>query len=275
MREQLVIRTAKHESELYQRGDNAPVGRSNIDSPDRINANRPRNFGAVFLLDFMRRLVSKDYYIVKISDEKLDGVPVKLLTVTFKENGQLHHKIYIDMKKGGQVLRWESFASGGALVGKTEIVIGSFLVGSETIWLPVHGVTEIHSTIKNGKAYYPPEPTSIQIIYMVKDTLRTNRSPNPNVFKLTYKAGTPISDKLRKLEYQFKNQKTGKGISRSEEESSLREQVVQAEKLAGELLTVPSAVDRVNWLTVMLWVFAMSTLVLSCVLLWKRRNWTT
>ena len=65
-------------------------------------------------------------------------------------------------------------------------------------------------------------------------TLVFNKHPGPETFNIKYKPGTPITDNLRKLEYEFGQQKVGPGSTTSmpEAENMLNEGLSEGRETA-------------------------------------------
>lgn len=208
-REQIIVRASKDESEHYLRHDNAPIGRGTIDRPSKVNANRAGSLGSILLIDTIKRYRSWQHMVFSVASDSLDGKKVDVLSIFFDNSSLPYQKFWIDFRRGGHVVRWEGFSPGGELTGRSNIELRSFPLGQKSVWMPVSAVAESHNGFKDGKPYYPAEPTRIESIYIVKGTLEFNKRPAPATFKITYKSGTPISDNLRKLEYEFGQQKVG------------------------------------------------------------------
>jgi hypothetical protein len=274
-REQLIIRRSKDEAEQYVRHDNRPIGRGVIDRPWKVHTNREGCLGSIFLIDALRRFSLMRRMVFSVTDDVLDGQRLKLLSISFETWSGPYHKIWIDLRRGGHVVRWESFARGGELTGRSDIELRSFPLGDKTVWMPVRGVSESHNAFKDGKAYYPAEPTHVETIQVVSSTMAFNKHPGPETFNIKYKPGTPISDKLRKLEYEFGQQKQTIAprttISRAEAEKRLNEAVAKAEEQRTELV-VASVSDGFKWSSWLAWGFGAVLLVASTVLLIQRRR---
>ena len=113
------------------------------------------------------------------------------------------------------------------------------------------------------------EPTSILSLYIIDGTLAFNRHPGPPTFSVKYKPGTPVSDHVRKLSYQYGQQKLPENPSTSETEKMLVEQVQQANEQKHTLVAAP--VEGWAWPR---WAVGVMGLVLatSLYLLWAQRR---
>src|SRR5690606_38882340 len=112
-----------------------------------------------------------------IGAETIEGRPCSVLTFTQISSGFRLQRYWIDMHRGGNTVRRETYAptSEGPLTSRTEIKLAPFKIGDAQVWLPVAGVIESHSAIKDGKPFYPKAPTRIESIAIAPHTLEFNR----------------------------------------------------------------------------------------------------
>jgi hypothetical protein len=105
----------------------------------------------------------------------------------------------------------------------------------------------------------------------VGGTMEFNKHPGREVFTIKYKPGTPVSDNLRKLQYEFGQQKIGTKPTKAEAEAMLKEQLAKAEQQKSEL--VAAAPSRsFDWWTWLTWAFAAAVLGTSLVAFWVQRR---
>jgi hypothetical protein len=274
-REQVIIRRSKDEAEEYVRHDNRPIGRGVIDRPYKIPTNREGCYGSIFLIDTLRQFSALGRMVFSATDDVVDGQRLKLLSISFENWSGPWQKFWIDLRRGGHVVRWESFARGGELVGRSDIELRSFPLGDQAVWMPVRGVIESHNAFKDGKAYYPAEPTSVETIQVVASTMAFNKHPGPETFSIKYKPGTPISDNLRKLEYEFGQQRPtiepGTTMPRAEAEKMLNEAIKKAEQQKSELV-VASSSEGISWISWLAWGCGAVLVAASTVLVIQRRR---
>jgi hypothetical protein len=186
-----------------------------------------------------------------VSEDSREGTKLKLVTIAFVKSATPYQKFWIDMARGGHVVRWESFAPGGDLIGLATIQLSQYRLGDSSVWMPSSGVIETHSGFKDGKPFYPKEPTSVEKIYVVRGTMEFNKKPNKDVFTIKYKPGTPISDNFRKLEYEFGQQKSERGPTKAEAEKELEARIREAEEQKDELVVPQTdSVGGTDWLLV-------------------------
>ncbi|MDE2506907.1 MAG: hypothetical protein KGM43_06830 [Planctomycetota bacterium] len=157
------------------------------------------------MIDALKRLASATDLECTTSDELVDGIKLKVVTFAFvsKERRQLLQRFWLDLRRGGQAVRRELYAPGGEVGSRSDIQLGSFRIDGAEVWLPVSAVTEGFVVFRDGKVHHKQSPNNVEKIYIAEGTLRFNQHPRPDVFTIQYKPGTPISDNLRKLQYQF------------------------------------------------------------------------
>jgi hypothetical protein len=136
--------------------------------------------------------------------------------------------------------------------------------------MPVSGQREGFVALEGGKPIVTSEPTSVSEIRVVTGTMEINKHPGPEVFTMKYLPGTPISDSLRKLTYEFGQQTISRAPTKAEAEKMLNEQVAQAEKQKSELV-VASVSDGTAWYAWIAGGFA-ALVVVSTTALWIQRR---
>jgi hypothetical protein len=97
-----------------------------------------------------------------------------------------------------------------------------------------------------------------------------NKRPGPEVFTIKYKPGTPISDNLRKLEYQFGQQQIGLNPTKAEKEKMLNDQLAKAEQQKSALV-VASTSEGFAWTSLLPWGFG-AAVVISLIAPWIQRR---
>lgn len=264
-REQLLIRVKDKESELYLREDDSPLGFASISDPARVNADRTGCYGSIFLVDQLKRIIRTNGLESSISDDQLDSRTVKVVTISFREPRRVYQRYWIDLKRSGQVVRREDYAEGNALASRLDIELAQFRIGNEDVWMPVSGAGEGYAAIDDrGRPYTPASPTFVEKLYVCSGTMEFNRHPADATFKRSYKPGTPITDNLRKLEYQFAQQKLPARPTRAESERMLAEQIDQAEKQRSELSVAPVPASSF-WPTWLAWGSGIGVIVLLVI----------
>ena len=248
-----------------------PIGQATIDDLEDVNLQKEGSYAAIFPFDTIRRDAAlTQNYLCTMIDESFEGRRMKKITFTSKNKHTIESCFWIDLKRGGHVVRQEGYGEGGALQLRVDVKLASFRVGDADVWMPVSGVLEDHTADKDGKTIYSKEPTSIETVYIIHGTLEFNKHPGPKTFTIAYKPGTPISDNIRKLKSEFGRQKTSPLPSRAEATAMLNEQVRQAEEQRKELLAGSPTRDAIAWSSWLIPVFGGAALVGSVVLLVRR-----
>jgi len=257
-REVLVVRTKEQQSEEYRRLNDAPLGYSVIKSPKEANSWRLNSLGWIFLLDKIKAQVGEEGFDPSVSDEVVDGRPLKVLTIKFKSiPDSLHFRYWIDLRKSGHVVRVEGFMPGKVRSSHMDIKLDPFKIGDAEVWMPVYGVTYGYVALENNVPVVVKEPTSIVTMYVVGGTMEFNKKLGPEAFRVNYKMGTPISDELKKLNIEYGQQKIGLKPSKADAEKMLKEQVAKADAQKNELI-VAIGLGGFDW-----WPWAVGGLIIA------------
>lgn len=269
LREQLVVRAAAGEAEHYMRQNDAPFGTASVRKSSEVHTDRSGCLGSLFALDVVTRLAERADLELTLADETFKGRPVKVATFSLRELNQPWQRLWIDMRRGGQALRREVYAAGEVLMARADSELAEYRDGGKAYWLPSRGRVEGHNLIVDGKPTFPEEPTTIEELYVVNGTMRLNERPGDKVFQSDYKPGTPISDAVRQVQYQFGQQKPPARLTTAEAEAALLEQVAAAETQRIELVAAPWSSTWSTWLT---WAFGAATIGLALIVILQRRR---
>ena len=164
----------------------------------------------------------------------------------------------------------ESYASGELMKDRLDIRLAPFKVGNDEVWMPVRGESVGYGAIVDKRPVVTKEPTSFETLYVVDGTMQFNTRPGREAFTIKYKPGTPVSDNLRKLKYEFGQQKIGLKPTKADAERSLNEQLAKAEEQRLELVVAPLS-QGFNWSLWTAFGFAAIALV-STLFLWIQRR---
>ncbi len=270
-RESVVVRTRQQQAEEYTRFDDAPLGYAVIKKPKEVKLSQHNSLASIFLTDEIKREVASDTHQTSVSDAEIDGRPLKVLSVALKNvPNSLLGRYWIDLHRSGQVVRSEGYQSGKVVSGRLDIKLAAFQVGGSEVWMPVYGEKLGYVALVDKKVVVTKEPTSIDTIYVVGGTMEVNRRPGPEVFTIKYKPGTPISDNLRKLEYEFAQQEIAPRPTKAGVEKMLKEQLAQAEEQKSTL-AVASASESPSWYAWLASGFG-ALVVVSLTALWIQRR---
>lgn len=189
-RDQLIVRSAKGEAERYQRLNDAPLGKVRIEDSRRINNDWGGIPGQLFMIDTLKRLVADPHTTNIVSDDVLDGRPVKLLDHRQEgaKPGQYSQRLWIDMARGGHVVMREFYTLGNVLTSKYTIHLSPFQIDDQEIWMPTRGRADGYAAwLAPDQPAYAKEPTNVCEYYIIDGTLEFNQKPGNKVFSREYK----------------------------------------------------------------------------------------
>jgi hypothetical protein len=271
-RETLVVRVGRQQAEQYHRLNDASLGYAVIRSPKEANSWQTSCLGSIFLIDKIKRDVADERLEASVQDDLLDGRQLKVLNIAIKGvPDSVFFRYWIDLKRSGHVVRHEGFRPGRILLSRLDIKLAPFKVRDAEVWMPVAGDYLSYADIGDKQSIVVKEPALISAIYVVGGSLEFNKRPGPEVFAVKYKPGTPISDNLRKLTYEFGQQKLAPKPEKAEVEEMLKTQVAMAEQQRTELV-VASQSERFDWISLTFWGFGTLAVISSVILLIQRRR---
>jgi len=169
----------------------------------------PGNYRSIWLADWVRKFAESPYMYDFLGYQRLDGV--ECLVVRFRlalddsepRPGQLSHTFWIDLNRGGHVVRHED-RKGDNLAGLTTVRLEKFTPGpGRVVWLPVSGRNESRVGLRSGKMAFLDEPVAYDTYDMIPVTLRFDQGLKDADFSIKAKSGDVVSDELRKAKYQF------------------------------------------------------------------------
>ena len=207
--------------------------------------------GTIFLIDKIKREVTDPAIDPSVSDDQIDGHPLKVLTIAIRGvPDSLLCRYWIDLHRNGHTVRHEVYHGKGRRVMalRLDIRLAAFKVGKSDVWMPVSGESVGYDATVDKKPVVMREPQAIERIYVVNGTMEFNKHPGSEVFTIKYKPGTPVSDNLRKLQYEYGQQKVGRNPTKLEVQKMLDEQLATAHQQESELV-VASTSESVAWST--------------------------
>ncbi|MGC8644431.1 MAG: hypothetical protein ACP5XB_31595 [Isosphaeraceae bacterium] len=267
MRQAAVVRMQESRAELYMRMNDEPNGAARVLHPRQLLASwdlhSPRD---MFLIDELRYDVNNETHLASVADDRISGRSVKVLKIGFKINNVTFRSYWIDLSHGGHVVRAEfyGFKDPTKPSARRDITLASFKVGDAVMWMPVSAeqANYVTETLK--------EPGVREKLYVVNGTMQFNTHPGPEVFTMKYKPGTPISDSLRKLQYEYGQEKIREEPTRAEVEKMLKDQLAEAEKQKSTLVVAQTSAGS-GWYAWLPWGFA-ALVVISLAALWIQRR---
>jgi hypothetical protein len=203
VRQTSVIRMREHKAEQHQRPNDASIQFIYTTTPKRVRSTA-RDPGQIFLIDTLKMQVADSVLESWVEDDNIEGHPFKVLNIALKGLPEsLLCRYWIDLKRNGHVMRVESYTTGKVRCGQLDIKLAAFMIDDAKVWMPVSGESVGYAALVNGKPVATKEPTSFVKISVVAGTMEFNKKPKPDVFKITYQHGLPISDSFRKLTAEF------------------------------------------------------------------------
>lgn len=275
VRETLAVRMKDGKAEQYIRPNDATIGGGYIGEPGP-NFAGTRAFPLYFFsIAYLRYDVLRARTHYWFDDGQIDGQPLRIVSAGFNNNPEsLFDRYWIDLRRNGNVRRSEEYdnRSGKAVrTAQKNIKLAAFKAGGSEVWMPVSGEEERYSIFEKGEVITrEDDPWWLEQIHVVDGTMEFNRHPGLEVFTIKYKPGTPISDNLRKLQYEYGQQTIRAKPTKREAEKMLNEQVAKAEEQKSELV-VASTSEGFPWSTWLAWRFGALVLV-SSVVLWIQRR---
>ncbi|APW61419.1 hypothetical protein [Paludisphaera borealis] len=273
--EKIMIRPQERVFEHHNHPGGRSIGNVDIRNLDGIRISGYKTPASFFLIDDLKGIRDKDDRATTVTDEEVDGRPLKVLTVFMVFKGtdlpdRLFERYWIDLHRNGHAVRHETYLV-DPLSSRSDITLKSFKIGKEDVWMPVASVSKTHiEDDAKGLSVYTREPTILQTMSIIDRTMEFNKHPGPDVFTSKYKPGTPISDHLKKLQYKYGQDKLKPQPTRSEVEAMLDSQLAKAETQKNELGAAPFS-EGVNW-----WAWSVSGLgaavVASLAALWMQRR---
>jgi hypothetical protein len=255
----ILVRAEEQQAEKYIRATDGPIGAAYIQHPRQIlrvwDLESPQ---AIFLIDELKYDLANGGHEALVGNDEFEGRDVKVLKIRFKYpyrgvDGANHDHVpfrsyWIDLRRSGQVVRAELYWSEkGLLHARRDIKLAPFKVGGAEIWMPVSGEQSTYSSSPDDK--YKLMLNVLGEIHVVNGTMEFNKHPGRDVFTIKYKPGTPVSDSLRKLQYEFGQQSIRMRPTRAEAEKMLKDQLQQADRQKNELVVAsPEGFDWMPWL---------------------------
>ncbi|GAC1475709.1 MAG: hypothetical protein NVSMB9_28690 [Isosphaeraceae bacterium] len=270
-RQSLVVRAREHRAESYYRLNDASLGSAAVGKPEEFNSWSPDCLGFIFLIDKIKRQVADEGTEPSVHDDQVEGRPLKVLDIALKGiPDSFFFRYWIDLRRNGHVVSVQTYAPSRVMNSRLDIKLAPFKVGKAEVWMPVSGDYVAYEALVDNKPIQTKEPTQFETIYVVDGTLEFNKHPGPDVFTIKYKPGTPISDRLRQMTYEFGQQKIGLRPTKADAQKMLNEQVAQAEQQKSELV-VASSSEGVDW-----WSWTVPGLgaitLISLIALWAQRR---
>ena len=270
VRESVVIRRREGRAEQVSWVNDAVIPVASIMAPKDIDQTGPGNLGQIFLTDYLKQLATDSRYEFRTSDDVVDDRPLKILDVGIAGVPDSYTgRYWIDLRRSGHVVRAEGYGPGKSVISRLDVKLARFKIGDVEVWMPVSGEYASYAAFEKGSPVLTREPTVLSTVNVLQSTIQFNKRPGPEAFTLKYKPGTPVSDHLRQMTYEFGRQTIGLRPTKVDGEKMLNEQVAKAEAQNKLLIASPS--QDGEWWSSMIWGFGGLALVGS-IGLWLRQR---
>jgi hypothetical protein len=246
-----VVDAEAEKAERYIRMRDGDIGSGAVSDPAKLNRHTSGQYGYIYPMDQIRQWIVQGVFQPNVTTDRMDGREFKVLELRVKERPENPFaRFWIDLNRTGHVVRAE-YWQGDKLGSRLDIQLAEFDVGGTKVWMPVSGDSIGYVKISDTKpltAVTLSEPTSRAQIRVLKGTMQFNQHPGPEVFTIRYKPGTPISDELKKMRYEYGAQKLPAEPTNAEMEKMLKDSIADAEKQKKELVARPSeGIDWIPW----------------------------
>ena len=228
----------------------------------------PGNFRAIWLADWVRQLAESPYLYDFLGMKTLDGVGCLVvrfrlvLDETLPREKQISHTFWIDMNRGGHVVRHEQ-RTGDDLVILTTVVLKAFNPSPGLdAWLPISGRLESRLALRNGQPKYLDVPVYYETYFLLPLTLRFNQGLKDSAFSVKAKPGDVVSDELRKAKYEFGQYMVRPRVKTklptdAEVQANLERMLKDSKVMANELKASSPLRDGPGWMARWPWAVAL------------------
>jgi len=190
--------------------------------------------------------------------EAVDGTPCERYAIVMGkkpysiETG-LVERFWVDLGRNGHVLKKEEWHRGQLFTTVSEIELKSYEGKSGKVWVPVKGkATNIYNGSVSSEENYRVLQGSVRVGIVIPD----------RQFSVKYPVGTPISDHLRGIFYEFGQDKRPPPATLSDAQARLDENLAKAGEDRAEL--VAASWSRGGWINWAFWGPLSASLVVAC-----------
>ena len=206
------------------------------------------SYGTIFLVRSLREDLKYDKkQLVVEGTEVVDGAPCERYAIVMGrkpysiETG-LVERFWVDLGRNGHVLKKERWSSGQLLNVVSEIELKSYEGESGKVWVPVKGKsTNMYNSSKTSEEYYRVLQGSVRVGSVIPD----------RQFSVKYPVGTPISDHLKGVFYEFGQDRRPPPVTSSDAQARLDETLAKAAEGRAEL--VAASWSRGGWINWAFW----------------------
>lgn len=270
------IAVFKDKSEMLLISEDQSGGRGQIGSSLVQNTERQGSPGQFFLLNNLKRKLSDpDLVIENQGVANIDGYDCVLIVIRRKANNRVDQKYWFDMKHGGFARRRELYMANAEnrVASSASVQLGMFEKNGTQFWIPIAGRIDGFLKAIDGKVIIAEKPTNVEHVYIIRASVRLNESPSLSRFSVNFKPGMPITDTLRKLSYEHKQQILESRMpTHAEVEALLKNQLEEIERQGNEVSASSSATQQIQFgSTIVLIAILCVVSVLSVLVIMSRR----
>ncbi len=242
------------------------------------------NFREIWLADLVKKLAESPYRYEYEGVRRIDGqecVVVRFRLVvddSIPKDKTVSFIFWIDLNRGGHVVRHEQRHRGENLAGLTTVRLGRFEKGpGQVAWLPISGRVEGRLTVIDKKQVFLDEPVVYQTYDLLPITIRFDQGLKDDVFSVKAKSGDAISDEVRKARYEFgqymiRPKSVIKRPTDAEIKANLDRMLKDSAVMAGELKASSPLRDGPGLLSSWPWAVAGLAVLGAGFLYYKSRN---
>jgi hypothetical protein len=266
----LAVRKREGHAVEYEREDNnGPSGIVAVKKSKEASQFGVGSFWNLLLLEQLKGCIADTRnYRTSVIDGELDSRPVKIVNhgLVGMEDSIVMGRYYVDLARGGHVIRRVYYTPEGAVFEQTDVTLASFQVDGKEVWMPVAAESFGYGAFnyKTRRPYFTKKPTTHGKIAVVDGTMAFNTHPGREIFNTDTKLGTPVSDRIRKMSAEFATQK--RGVPSTNAESATAKAPTPNRPLVADLSS-----ERNNWLK---WLPLVGVLAVGSSLfaLWRQRR---
>ena len=213
-----------------------------------------------FALDLMGLLRDVNWSVTQEGSEIIDGHQCLVVKFSFVPDSQHTQRFWIDLERGGHVLKYEQLIGNYVRMRAYDIALVQFKDSQgHAIWIPVSGIWEAYESFdKDKSSTIGKKATNRETYTVLPESVRLNTGLKDDRFSVKFANGTLITDKLRRVQYQFgQTVPAGKKTTTPfDAEASLKEQLRLADQQKDELKAASweragsTWFDWMPWLTV-------------------------
>lgn len=261
------IATLGNKTEKYERFDESKTGGGEIRHDAEDTHDIDGSIGRFFLVHRLRSWIRyPKKQLIHGGTEMIDGHRCEVISFLWGRDMDLIDRYWIDLERGGFPIKRERLQHGAKTVtARTTIDLGQFPVKpGKSIWLPRHGVHKIDPDSSEG-------PSTIEEISMLPISLRINAHPPDSLFTVKFRAGTPVTDTLRRVQFEWGQDRRPVAISHAQAEDRLKEHLREAEAQGDELKASSTARGGRGTEAWLPWVIALTALAVLGGVVIRRR----